>query len=168
MLLRPPLLEGLSAKGRYSDCMRGIPLRDIVRGQVQCVCHSTTPAEPKKRERKGTMSTKVKGPPDEAGIFTDGRPWLLCRASPSCHRLVMIAPLNRAQTEALTLRIALCRAVLSWEVAEVIDRTLVKLEPDNIRHVDTLEKTIGHRKKTVTTVRAALPSALRDLTEAVV
>jgi hypothetical protein len=34
------------------------------------------------------------------------------------HELEMITPLNRAQTEVLGVRLAVCRALTMWELAE--------------------------------------------------
>jgi hypothetical protein len=45
------------------------------------------------------------------------------------HELEMIAPLNRAKTEVLVVRLAVCRALKDWEQAEEIARTLIRREP---------------------------------------
>lgn len=42
----------------------------------------------------------------------------------------MIAPLKRAKTEVLTVRLPACRALKTWELAEEIARTLIKREPN--------------------------------------
>jgi predicted Zn-dependent protease len=62
------------------------------------------------------------------------------------HELEMIAPLNRAQTEVLTVRLAVCRALKDWELAEDITRTLIKREPENVMHVVALAEVMGHRE----------------------
>jgi predicted Zn-dependent protease len=62
------------------------------------------------------------------------------------HELEMIAPLNRAQTEVLRVRLAVCRALKNWEAAEEIARTLIKREPENIMHVVALAEVMGHRE----------------------
>jgi predicted Zn-dependent protease len=62
------------------------------------------------------------------------------------HELEMIAPPNRAQTEVLGVRLAVCRALKNWEAAEDIARTLIKREPDNIMHVVALAEVMGHRE----------------------
>ena len=62
------------------------------------------------------------------------------------HELEMIAPLNRAQTEVLSVRLAVCRALKMWELAEDVARTLIKREPTNIMHVVGLAEVMGHRQ----------------------
>jgi len=62
------------------------------------------------------------------------------------HELEMITPLNRAQTEVLGVRLAVCRALKNWEAAEEIARTLIKREPTNIMHVVALAEVMGHRE----------------------
>jgi predicted Zn-dependent protease len=62
------------------------------------------------------------------------------------HELEMITPLNRAQTEVLTVRLAVCRALKDWELAEDIARTLIKREPENVMHVVALAEVMGHRE----------------------
>jgi hypothetical protein len=62
------------------------------------------------------------------------------------HELEMITPLNRAQTEVLTVRLAVCRALKDWDLAENIARTLIKREPENIMHVVALAEVMGHRE----------------------
>ncbi len=47
------------------------------------------------------------------------------------NELECIKPLNRAKTEVLTVRMAVCRALKKWELAEEVARTLVKREPHN-------------------------------------
>ena len=67
-------------------------------------------------------------------------------AMDACHELEMIAPLNRAQTEVLGVRLAVCRALKMWELAEDVARTLIKREPENIMHVVALAEVMGHRE----------------------
>jgi len=62
------------------------------------------------------------------------------------HELEMITPLNRAQTEVLGVRLAVCRALKNWEAAEEVARTLIKREPENIMHVVALAEVMGHRE----------------------
>jgi tetratricopeptide (TPR) repeat protein len=62
------------------------------------------------------------------------------------HELEMITPLNRAKTEVLTVRLAVCRALKDWELAEDIARTLIKREPENVMHVVALAEVMGHRE----------------------
>jgi predicted Zn-dependent protease len=62
------------------------------------------------------------------------------------HELELIAPLNRAQTEVLVLRLAVCRALKMWELAEDVARTLINREPHNIMHVVALAEVMGHRE----------------------
>jgi predicted Zn-dependent protease len=62
------------------------------------------------------------------------------------HELEMIAPQARAQTEVLSVRLAVCRALKMWEVAEEVARTLIKREPTNIMHVVALAEIMGHRE----------------------
>jgi hypothetical protein len=62
------------------------------------------------------------------------------------HELEMIAPQARAQTEVLSVRLAVCRALKMWEVAEEIARTLIKREPENIMHVVALAEFVGKRQ----------------------
>ena len=66
------------------------------------------------------------------------------------HELEMIAPQARAQTEVLVVRLAVCRALGQWELAEEIARTLIKREPENIMHVVALAEVMGHREGPVT------------------
>jgi predicted Zn-dependent protease len=62
------------------------------------------------------------------------------------NELERIAPLNRAKTEVLTVRLAVCRALKDWEQAEEIARTLIRREPGNVMHVVTLAEAVGHRE----------------------
>jgi len=62
------------------------------------------------------------------------------------HELKMITPVNRAQAEVLSVRLAVCRALKNWEAAEEIARTLIKREPSNIMHVVALAEVMGHRE----------------------
>jgi hypothetical protein len=63
------------------------------------------------------------------------------------HELEMIAPLNRAQTKVLNVRLAVCRALKDWELAEDIARTLIKRELENVMHVVALAEVMGHRER---------------------
>ena len=67
-------------------------------------------------------------------------------AMDALHELEMIAPLNRAQTEVLSVRLAVCRALNMWELAEDVARTLIKREPENIMHVVALAEIMGNRE----------------------
>jgi len=58
----------------------------------------------------------------------------------------MIAPLNRAKTEVLNVRLAVCRALKNWELAEDVARTLIKRQPKNVMHVVALAEVMGHRE----------------------
>jgi tetratricopeptide (TPR) repeat protein len=62
------------------------------------------------------------------------------------HELEMITPLNRAKTEVLTVRLAVCRALGQWELAEEIARTLIRREPGNVMHVVALAEVMGKRE----------------------
>jgi tetratricopeptide (TPR) repeat protein len=62
------------------------------------------------------------------------------------HELEMITPLNRAKTEVLTVRLAACRALKMWELAEEVARTLIRREPQNVMHVVALAEAVGHRE----------------------
>jgi tetratricopeptide (TPR) repeat protein len=62
------------------------------------------------------------------------------------HELEMITPLNRAKTEVLTVRLAVCRALKDWEQAEEIARTLIRREPHNVMHVVALAEVMGKRE----------------------
>lgn len=62
------------------------------------------------------------------------------------NELEMIAPLNRAQTEVLTVRLAACRALKDWEQGEEIARTLTRREPRNVMHVVALAEVMGHEE----------------------
>jgi tetratricopeptide (TPR) repeat protein len=62
------------------------------------------------------------------------------------HELERIAPLNRAQTEVLSVRLAVCRALKNWELAEDVARTLIKREPENIMNVVPPAEVMGHRE----------------------
>ena len=62
------------------------------------------------------------------------------------HELEMIMPLNRAKTEVLTVRLAACRALKMWELAEEVARTLIRREPQNVMHVVALAEAVGHRE----------------------
>jgi predicted Zn-dependent protease len=59
------------------------------------------------------------------------------------HELEMIAPQARARTEVLVVRLAVCRALKMWELAEDAARTLIKREPTNIMHVVALAEVMG-------------------------
>lgn len=60
--------------------------------------------------------------------------------------LERITPLNRAKTGVLTVRLAVCRALQKWELAEEIARTLIRREPGNVMHVVALAEVMGHRE----------------------
>jgi hypothetical protein len=62
------------------------------------------------------------------------------------NELEEITPLNRAKTEVIVVRLAVCRALGQWELAEVITRTLIKREPTNIMHVVALAEIMGKRE----------------------
>jgi len=62
------------------------------------------------------------------------------------NELEMITPLNRAKTEVLVVRLAVCRALKDWEQAEEIARTLIKREPHNVMHVVALAEVMGRRE----------------------
>jgi hypothetical protein len=62
------------------------------------------------------------------------------------HELEMITPLNRAKTEVLTVRLAACRALKIWELAEEVARTLIRREPQNVMHVVALAEVMGKRE----------------------
>jgi predicted Zn-dependent protease len=62
------------------------------------------------------------------------------------NELECIKPLNRAKTEVLTVRMAVCRALKKWELAEEVARTLVKREPHNVMHVVALAEVMGFRE----------------------
>ena len=62
------------------------------------------------------------------------------------NELEMITPLNRAKTEVLTVRLAVCRALKDWEQSEEIARTLIRREPHNVMHVVALAEAVGHRE----------------------
>jgi hypothetical protein len=57
-----------------------------------------------------------------------------------------ITPLNRAKTEVLTVRLAVCRALKMWELAEEIARTLIRREPQSVMHVVALAEVRGKRE----------------------
>ena len=54
------------------------------------------------------------------------------------HELERIAPLNRGQTEVLSVRLAVCRALNDWALSEDIARLLIAREPHNVMHVVAL------------------------------
>ena len=60
--------------------------------------------------------------------------------------LEMITPLNRAKTEVLVVRLAACRALKMWELAEEVARTLIRREPENVMHVVALAEVMGMRE----------------------
>ena len=62
------------------------------------------------------------------------------------NKLEMITQLNRAKTEVLSVRLAVCRALKDWEQAEEISRTLIRREPQNVMHVVALAEVMGHRE----------------------
>lgn len=62
------------------------------------------------------------------------------------HELEMITPLNRAKTEVLTVRLAVCRARKVWEQAEEIARTLIRREPGNVMHAVALAEVMCQRE----------------------
>lgn len=62
------------------------------------------------------------------------------------NELECITPLNRAKREVLTVRLAVCRALKKWELAEEVARTLIKREPENMMHVVALAEIMGYRE----------------------
>jgi len=62
------------------------------------------------------------------------------------NELERITPLNRAKTEVLNVRLAVCRALKNWELAEDVARTLIKRQPKNVMHVVALAEVMGHRE----------------------
>ena len=77
-----------------------------------------------------------------AGLLQIGEPM------DAWNELEMIAPLNRAKTEVLTVRLAACRALKIWELAEEVARTLIRREPQNVMHVVALAEVMGKREGT--------------------
>lgn len=75
-----------------------------------------------------------------AGLLQIGEPM------DAWNELEMITPLNRAQTEVLTVRLAVCRALKMWELAEEIARTLIRREPQNVMHVVALAEVMNKRE----------------------
>jgi len=75
-----------------------------------------------------------------AGLLQIGEPLV------AWNELEMITPLNRAQTEVLSVRLNACRKLCKWELAEDIARTLVKREPHNVMHVVALAEVMGKRE----------------------
>ena len=53
---------------------------------------------------------------------------------------------NRGATEALTARLAVCRPLGQWELAEELERLLIAREPNNIMHVVALAEIMGRRE----------------------
>ncbi len=62
------------------------------------------------------------------------------------HELEEIAPLNRAQTEVLSVRLAVCRALKNWELAEEVARVLIARQPHDVIHVVALAEIMGKRE----------------------
>jgi tetratricopeptide (TPR) repeat protein len=62
------------------------------------------------------------------------------------NELEEIAPQARAQTEVIVVRLAVCRALKMWELAEEIARTLIRREPHNVMHVVALAEVMGKRE----------------------
>ena len=62
------------------------------------------------------------------------------------NELEEIAPQARAQTEVIVVRLAVCRALKMWELAEEISRTLIRREPGNVMHVVALAEVMGKRE----------------------
>ena len=62
------------------------------------------------------------------------------------HELEMIAPQARAQTEVRTVRLAVCRALKKWELAEEPAPALIRREPQNVMHVVALAEVMSHRE----------------------
>jgi predicted Zn-dependent protease len=75
-----------------------------------------------------------------AGVLQIGEPM------DAWHELEMITPLNRAKTEVLTVRLAACRALKIWELAEEVARTLIRREPQSVMHVVALAEVMGKRE----------------------
>jgi predicted Zn-dependent protease len=46
----------------------------------------------------------------------------------------------------LTVRLAACRALKIWELAEEVARTLIRREPQNVMHVVALAEVMGKRE----------------------
>lgn len=46
----------------------------------------------------------------------------------------------------LTVRLAVCRALKKWELAEEIARTLIEREPNNVMHAVALAEVMGKRE----------------------
>jgi Tfp pilus assembly protein PilF len=53
---------------------------------------------------------------------------------------------NRGTTEVLTARLAVCRPLGQWELAEELARLLIAREPNNIMHVVALAEVMGKRE----------------------
>jgi len=62
------------------------------------------------------------------------------------HELEMIAPQARGQTEVLVVRLAVCRALMMWELSEEVARTLIKREPHNVMHLVALAEVMNKRE----------------------
>jgi hypothetical protein len=78
------------------------------------------------------------------------------------NELKSIAPLNRAKTEVLAVRLAVCRALKKRELGEEIARTLVKREPHSVMHVVALAQIMGHREGQLALHRSAPATSVHD------
>jgi len=62
------------------------------------------------------------------------------------NELEEITAANRAEVEVLTVRLAVCRGLEKWELAEEVARHLIKHDPHNVMHVVALAEVMGHRE----------------------
>jgi tetratricopeptide (TPR) repeat protein len=62
------------------------------------------------------------------------------------NELEEIAAANRAKVEVLTVRLAVCRGLEKWELAEEVARHLIKHDPHNVMHIVALAEVMGHRE----------------------
>jgi tetratricopeptide (TPR) repeat protein len=62
------------------------------------------------------------------------------------NELEEIKAANRADVEVLTVRLAVCRGLEKWELAEEVARHLIKHDPHNVMHVVALAEAMGHRE----------------------
>jgi hypothetical protein len=62
------------------------------------------------------------------------------------NELEEITAANRAEVEVLTVRLAVCRGLEKWELAEEVARHLIKHDSHNVMHIVALAEVVGRRE----------------------
>lgn len=112
---------------------------DVSKAIMLLAIHPALAIKPQAPIRKMPLS-----PTDQLHLNTAAGLLQIGESMDAWTELERITPLNRAKTEVLNVRLAVCRALNKWELGEEVARTLIAREPHNIMHVVALAEVMGH------------------------